>query len=427
SVTNMTPDQIPGVFSGAQCTPTAVAIEWFKAETHRGAVRLKWRTGYEVDNLGFNVYRDLNGERVKVNPSLVAGSALITRNSTLLAAGRTYSWLDNISGQGRDALYWLEDIDLHGKRTWHGPVGVEPAVEPEALSVADSDQAMLLAELGRGQTQGERIVTQPSLDSGMPDSQELKRTAKLTTQASTLAGVPAIKISVRTNGWYSVTKQSLVAVGLNPQADPRTIQMFLMGNEIPISVLGTSSSYTVEFYGMGANTESTDLHVYWLIWGLQQGTRIPVLQGNGANSSATTSFPYTVQVLERSVYFPGVLNGDKENFFGSAVTPAESTDASIPVTNLDITSTSPVTLQIALQGVTDVEHQVQVSFNGTTVGDASFGGITDGVATFSVPANLVKQGANDVSLLALAGDSDISLIDFVSLTYRHTFMADTNS
>ncbi|MGH9822860.1 MAG: C25 family cysteine peptidase, partial [Blastocatellia bacterium] len=425
SVTNMTPDQIPGVFSGAQCTPTAVAIEWFKAETHGNTVRLKWRTGYEVDNLGFNVYRDLNGERVKVNPSLVAGSALITRSSTLLTAGRTYAWFDNVHDQDRSALYWLEDIDLHGKRTWHGPVGVESSADSENLA-ADSGRAMLLTELGRGQNQGERIVTQPSLDAGMPDSEELKTTANLTTQSSTLAGMPAIKISVRTNGWYSVTKQSLVALGLDPQADPRTLQMFLIGNEIPISVLGTSSAYTIEFYGMGANTESTDLQVYWLIWGFQQGMRMPVVQGSGSNSSAT-SFPYTVQVLERSVYFPGVLNGDKENFFGSAVTPAEATDASIPVTNLDVTSTSPVTLQVALQAVTDVEHQVQVSFNGTTVGDASFSGITDGVATFSVPGNLVKQGANDVSLLALAGDSDISLIDSVSLTYRHTLMADGNS
>ncbi|MGH9761635.1 MAG: C25 family cysteine peptidase, partial [Blastocatellia bacterium] len=377
-----------------------------------------WHTGYEVDNLGFNVYRDLNGERVRVNPSMVAGSALIARHSTMLTAGWSYSWQDNVS-DAQAALYWLEDIDLHGKRTWHGPVGVEAASLGDLSG--NQERAMLLTELGRDQAKGRVIVTSPA-----PEVEAAKTTAKLSTKPGTLAGTPAIKISVRTNGWYSVPKQSLVALGLDPKADPRTLQVFLNGNEIPIAVVGTNSGYTVEFYGMGSTNAFTDLQVYWLIWGFQQGMRIPVLQGNGSNNSAI-SFPYTVQVLERSVYFPGAFNGDKEDFFGSAVTLGGPIDTSIPVTNLDTTSTEPVTLQVAIQGVTEVSHRVEVSLNGTPVGEADFFGIVDGVATLSAPASLLKQGSNDVSLLAIGGDSDVSLTDSFSLTYEHTLIADSNS
>src|SRR5437588_4622814 len=34
-------------------------------------VLIEWRTSFELDNLGFNIYRDENGARILVNPSIV--------------------------------------------------------------------------------------------------------------------------------------------------------------------------------------------------------------------------------------------------------------------------------------------------------------------------------------------------------------------
>src|SRR5207244_10638999 len=42
-------------------------------------VHLQWRTSYEVDHLGFHVYREQNGQRLQVTPALIAGSALKAR------------------------------------------------------------------------------------------------------------------------------------------------------------------------------------------------------------------------------------------------------------------------------------------------------------------------------------------------------------
>src|SRR5258706_2468619 len=42
--------------------------------TDRG-VRLEWRTTFEQDNLGFDVYRVRNGQRTQLNRTLIPGSA----------------------------------------------------------------------------------------------------------------------------------------------------------------------------------------------------------------------------------------------------------------------------------------------------------------------------------------------------------------
>src|SRR5260370_36028428 len=42
-------------------------------------VLIEWRTGFEPDILGFNLYRISNGQRTQINPGLINGSALILR------------------------------------------------------------------------------------------------------------------------------------------------------------------------------------------------------------------------------------------------------------------------------------------------------------------------------------------------------------
>src|ERR1700704_1286354 len=47
-------------------------------------VFIEWRTSFDLDNLGFNVYRDQDGARTQVNPAVIAGSALIVGPGTPL-------------------------------------------------------------------------------------------------------------------------------------------------------------------------------------------------------------------------------------------------------------------------------------------------------------------------------------------------------
>jgi len=74
--------------------PTLVHLISFNAKQYGDHVKVEWRTGYEVDNLGFHVYREENGQRVRLTPEPVAGSALLAGSRTALTAGHHYHWWD---------------------------------------------------------------------------------------------------------------------------------------------------------------------------------------------------------------------------------------------------------------------------------------------------------------------------------------------
>jgi hypothetical protein len=104
---------------------TSVTLASFTAtRLPDGKVRLDWRTGYEVDNVGFRLYREQNGKRMRITSSIVPGSALMGGGRGMTVGGRTYTWSETVvtPPDGGPVQYWLEDVDLKGKSTWHGPI-----------------------------------------------------------------------------------------------------------------------------------------------------------------------------------------------------------------------------------------------------------------------------------------------------------------
>jgi len=101
-------------------TPTAVKLLSFQARPEVTGIRLTWETAGEHDNLGFNLYRSLSlqerGEKVN--------AGLIPSRSPGGGEGASYEFLDTTARPGRVYFYTLEDVDLNGKRTSHGPVAI---------------------------------------------------------------------------------------------------------------------------------------------------------------------------------------------------------------------------------------------------------------------------------------------------------------
>ena len=105
--------------------PTAVKLMEFTALGLPGAVDLGWRTGSELDNLGFHLHRapSAEGPWTRITPSLIPGLG----TSPL---GASYSWRDEGLVNGQTYFYRLEDVDTASVSTFHGPVSAVPETAP---------------------------------------------------------------------------------------------------------------------------------------------------------------------------------------------------------------------------------------------------------------------------------------------------------
>jgi hypothetical protein len=76
--------------------------------------------------------------------------------------------------------------------------------------------------------------------------------------------------------------------------------------------------------------------------------------------------------------------------------------------------------------VTKGSHWVKVLLNQAEVGEVFFDGQSAGHGIWTVPQALLLGGENLVTLTSQNGEMDVSLIDFLKLTYWHTYTADAN-
>ena len=427
--------------------PTAVKLMSFTATNNNGDVMLQWQSGYEAHNLGYYVYREQNGKRVQITPSLIAGSALTTGLQTVVNGGLAYTWYDEgAKGRGQSAkgeeqkagvTYWLEDVDLDGTRTLHGPIApsigyASPKGRPQRSALLNEVTGKMA---GRGPVSGTTFRGWPAVFEAQQAALANPRVVSpdATIQQRQIAAMAGVKLAVSSGGWQRVTQAELVAAGLDPNVNAPQLQLYANGRAIPIKLSGDqvhfSSSDYLEFYGHGIDSPTEAAQTYYLVvkpdsFGSRIGDLIyrdpqPLPPPSGA-----PSYQYTIERQDRWIYYAALLNGDAGNVFGHIVrgTPVSET---LPVSHADA-SGEDANLEVSLVGVSLQAHHVQVSFNGTNVGTMEFGSAEHTSQSFNVPAALLQSGDNTVQLMALDGDTDTSLVDTVRLTYAHAYVADNN-
>jgi hypothetical protein len=270
---------------------TLVELASFEAAKVDSGVALRWRTGYEVNNLGFNLYREQKGKRTRVNPSIIAGSALLIGQGAALTAGDSYTWFDP---QGTaDTVYYLEDVDLAGARKLNGPV------QPTASSSASlkAGQALLLNQVNaQAATAAASSISKWQKEWPAPSDTPRELLYSINTDRNTKPGVDlasliaehgAVKLSVNEPGWYRVTQADLVAGGFNQSVDASLLQLYVGGVQVPIQMNASGKQFSpgdsFEFYGTGLDTPTTDTNTYWLVVGNGKGLRV----GSATRTSAS--------------------------------------------------------------------------------------------------------------------------------------------
>ena len=120
----------PGFSLAQQVVPTPVTA----------TVIVEWTTESEFNLAGFNVYRSDNpqGAFMKVNDALVPASPDPI-------AGGSYVYTDATATAGVTYYYKLEDVELDGSSTMHGPI--EVVAEAETISHFDVAKSVALAVL----------------------------------------------------------------------------------------------------------------------------------------------------------------------------------------------------------------------------------------------------------------------------------------
>ena len=92
----------------------------FMATGEGAAVNVAWQTAAEIDNKGFHLYRSdsYEGPFERLTDKLIPGAGFMTQT-------RAYNFMDAEVTRGELYYYQLEDIDIHGQKTVHGPVCVD--------------------------------------------------------------------------------------------------------------------------------------------------------------------------------------------------------------------------------------------------------------------------------------------------------------
>ena len=107
-------------------------------------IMVEWTTASEVQTAGFNIYRSdrVDGVYTKVNASLIPGS------SDALVGGK-YRFEDSSVLAGQTYYYQLEDVEVTGASTRHGPIMITapPALDP-GIFIAVFISACLLVTIG---------------------------------------------------------------------------------------------------------------------------------------------------------------------------------------------------------------------------------------------------------------------------------------
>jgi hypothetical protein len=128
--------------------PTAVTLASFDVTPQDNAILVTWETASELDNVGFNLYRSETEE----GPYVQLNETLIPPQFPGEVMGGYYEWPDTDVQPGVTYFYKLEDIDVKGVSTLHGPVSTMVISAPAAVGLRSVSARGVATALALGLT-----------------------------------------------------------------------------------------------------------------------------------------------------------------------------------------------------------------------------------------------------------------------------------
>lgn len=384
-----------------------VTLASFRAARTTRGLEVEWTTETETSTVGYALLgrKGAKGSWQPLTPKLVPARSL-----DRLAPQRYRIVLPD---DGWSELL-LEDADLGGKRTRHGPFlpdrlyGRESSAEPIDWSEVRAEIAASAEEERRGQIRG--------------------------------ASSPAAELRVDADGIYRVTYEDLLAAGVDFNGvvtDRLSLQIARTGKGVPLYVRGNAKSpgdfgpgAYFEFRGEAvAGSLYTRSRIYRLTADGSGRRQLRVLVEDGTpQGAAVVSYPETLAVDRDLVYSFASPNGDP--WYEAPVLAQGSPAAKSFPLEVDALAAQDARLRVDLWGVTNwpstPDHHLQISLNGTQLVDERFDGLVARSFDLALPPDLLFPGTNTLEV-RLPGDTgnafDLVHVDRYSLSYPRQFVA----
>lgn len=395
--------------------PAQNALQYPSAEAFsdgRG-VWLRWETANERENLGFYVYRISGGQFEEIaNQTLIAGAYLQARDGK--STSGTYAFFDAAGDAG--VVYQIESYPLDGGRQRSNLIRTQAVKDLTPIAGASGEE--LIAEANAARPVSTENKT--DLPKALVTEVEANRAAPDPLKQRWIAAQPGVKIKVRREGLYRVSRAELETAGFDLNSAPALWQLYANGIEQAINV-GGNGDY-IEFYGSGTDTPSADAQTYFLIAGTTNGKRIDSVFRNRIGASVLSSnYSQSFSLRQRTIYTSSVLNGDAENFFGAVISNTGAT-VNFNLSGIDSTQTN-ASIVINIQGVSVVLHQIRVVLNSIEIGNVTGANYDAMSKSFSIPVSLLREGANSLQLVSQSS-GDVSFFNSLKVNFARKYRAE---
>jgi hypothetical protein len=125
-------------FVSNNLTVLKVELVSFTGTVVNDGVALRWDTASEINHSGFNVHRVAAASTSAMPQTLSLVNEQMVTSQGGAGQGASYMLLDgDVMSEGESRDYMLEEIDVNGLRTFHGPVRVTKGTSGDNTSVMD--------------------------------------------------------------------------------------------------------------------------------------------------------------------------------------------------------------------------------------------------------------------------------------------------
>jgi hypothetical protein len=364
----------------------------------------------EVEFVPIGIVRHLNLGRIEVRP--VSRDPVTGRWRALRRAEVRVTFVQGLRPPVGDRIA-LDPIDRH-----LASLVLNPATVPEAAVPAAGPGATVAPRAGAERT-------------GASSSSS-------TIPAPEPSILPPVKVLVREDGLYRITREDLVAAGADPAGiDPRTFVLTCRGEGDGVFDPGD----VIRFYGNAVGGEETWDNVYRLTGGIRAGLRMATRQAQTiAGAPLAASFEDLLHLETDVLYFGSIPESAPSPWLWESLATTVPglpvfTDQTLTLSGLATSPPATARLEVHVQSRRETpgpspNHHVRTYINGHLVADQTWTGLLGVTLAGDVPTAWLNAGSN---VVRIENPSDLGLAiqteytDWIELTYPRRYQAVSDS